>query len=121
MVQITHPTIIIRKKHFVNSRKVSGCIVIFVFKQFQKWMEICAPNTGSFFIVGVDFTSNHMTCSSPRRAVRSHSLVCSENSLLIVRIGPVLNKVIEIIFRSDCSDRTCIYSLVSLLSVKFNR
>ena len=32
------------------------------------------------------------TCSSPRWAVRSHSLVCSENSLLIVGIGPILNK-----------------------------
>ena len=32
------------------------------------------------------------TCSSPRRAVCSHSLVCSENSLLILGIGPILNK-----------------------------
>ena len=54
-----------------------------------------------------------LTCSSPRRAVLSHSLVCSENSLLIVGIGPILNKELELIFRSDRSDRsdrTCVYS-----------
>ena len=50
------------------------------------------------------------TCSGPRRAVRSHSVVCSENSLLIVVIGPILNKELEFIFRSDRSDRTCVYS-----------
>ena len=38
------------------------------------------------------------TCSSPRRAIRSHSLVCSENYLLIVGIGPILNKELELIF-----------------------
>ena len=54
-----------------------------------------------------------MTCSSPRRAVRSHSLVCCENSLLIVGIGPILNKELELIFRSDRSDRTCVYSQLS--------
>ena len=51
-----------------------------------------------------------MTCSSPRRAVRSHSLVCTKNSLLIVGIGPILNKELKLIFRSDRSDRTCVYS-----------
>ena len=30
-----------------------------------------------------------MTCSSPRRTVRSHSLVCSENPFSIVEIGPI--------------------------------
>ena len=50
------------------------------------------------------------TCSSPRRAVRSHSLVCSKKSILIVGIGPILNKELELIFRSDRSDRTCVYS-----------
>ena len=50
------------------------------------------------------------TCSSPRCPVRSHSLVCSENSLLIVGIGPILNKELELIFRSVRSDRTCVYS-----------
>ena len=38
------------------------------------------------------------TCSSPRRAVRSHYLVCSENYLLIVGIWPSLNKEFELIF-----------------------
>ena len=49
-------------------------------------------------------------CSRPRRAVRSHSLECSKNYLLIVGIGPILNKDIELIFLSDLSDRTCVYS-----------
>ena len=39
-----------------------------------------------------------MTCSSPRQAVCSHSLVCSEKYLLIVGIGPILNKELKIIF-----------------------
>ena len=39
-----------------------------------------------------------MTCSSPRRAVSSHSLVFSKNSLLIVGKGTILNKEIELIF-----------------------
>ena len=55
-------------------------------------------------------TKHTRTCSSPRRAVRSHSLVCSKNSLLIVGIGPILNKELEHIFRSDRSDRMCVYS-----------
>ena len=50
------------------------------------------------------------TCSSPIRALRFHSLVCSKNSLLIVGIRPILNKELELIFRSDRSDRTCVYS-----------
>ena len=33
-----------------------------------------------------------MTCSSPRRPLRSHSLVCSENHLFIVGIGPIRDK-----------------------------
>ena len=52
----------------------------------------------------------HGTCSSPRRAVCYHYLVISENYLLIVGIGPILNKELELIFRSDCSDCTCVYS-----------
>ena len=39
----------------------------------------------------------YLTCSSPRRAVHSHSLVCSKNSLLIVGIGTILNKELELI------------------------
>ena len=44
------------------------------------------------------------TCSSPRCPLRSHSLVCIENHLFIVGIGPILNKELELIFRSDRSD-----------------
>ena len=38
------------------------------------------------------------TCSSPRCPVHSHSLVCRVNSLLIVGIGKILNKELELIF-----------------------
>ena len=51
-----------------------------------------------------------MTYSSPRRDVRSHYLLCSQNYLLIVGIGPIPNKELELIFQSDCFDHTCVYS-----------
>ena len=51
-----------------------------------------------------------MTCSISRRAVRYHSLVCSEKSILIVGIGPIINKELKLIFRSDRPDRTFVYS-----------
>ena len=51
-----------------------------------------------------------MTCSSPRCPLCSHSQVCIENHLFIVGIGPILNKELELIFRSDRSDRTYVYS-----------
>ena len=47
-----------------------------------------------------------MTGSSPRCPLRSHSLVCIENHLFIVGIGPILNKELEFIYQSDRSDRT---------------
>ena len=52
----------------------------------------------------------HKTCSSPRCPLRSHSLVCIEKHLFIVGIRPILNKELKLIFRSDCSDRTYVYS-----------
>ena len=51
----------------------------------------------------------HMTCSSPRCTIRSHSLVCIKNHLFIVGIGTILNKELELIFRSDRSDHMCVY------------
>ena len=33
-----------------------------------------------------------------------------KNHLFIVGIVPILNKELEFIFRSDCSDRMCAYS-----------
>ena len=51
-----------------------------------------------------------LTCSIPRFPLRYHSLVCIENCLFIVGIGPIINKEIKLIFRSDRSDRTCVYS-----------
>ena len=38
------------------------------------------------------FNGTHMTWSSPRRPLCSHSMVCSENHLFIVRIGPIRDK-----------------------------
>ena len=70
---------------------------------------ICVLFTNIFYTKIV----HYQTCSSPGRAVRSHSLVCSKNCLLILGIGQILNKELELIFRSDCSDRTCVYSYVS--------
>ena len=60
----------------------------------------------------------YRTCSSPGRAVPSHSLVCIENSLLIIGIVSILNKELGLIFRSDRSDHTCVYSQVSGLQDK---
>ena len=49
---------------------------------------ICVLFTNIFYTKSV----HYQTCSSPGRAVRSHSLVCSENSLLIVGKGPIHDK-----------------------------
>ena len=46
------------------------------------------------------------TWSRPRCPLRSHYLVCTENHLFIVGIGPILNKELEFIFWYDRSDRT---------------
>ena len=48
--------------------------------------------------------------SIPRCHLKSNSLVCIENHLFIVGIGPILNKGLGFIYQSDCSYRTCIYS-----------
>ena len=83
---------------------------------FEKsWQDFPITNQTHSFSNGTDIyqllpSTPLTTCSSPSRAVRSHSLVCSENSLLIVGIGLILNKELELIFRSDRSDRTCVYS-----------
>ena len=53
---------------------------------------------------------NKKTCSSPRCPLRSHSLVRIKNHLFIVVLEPILNKKLGFIFRSDCSDCTCVYS-----------
>ena len=62
---------------------------------------------GGFVAILVLYFRN---CSSPRCALCSNSLVCIENHLFIVGIVPIINKELEFIFRSDCSDRTYIYS-----------
>ena len=60
---------------------------------------------------GVTLRISPKTCSSPRCPLHSHSLVCIENRLFIVGIGPILNKELEFIFQSDQSDRMCVYSI----------
>ena len=56
-----------------------------------------------------------LTGSSSRFHLRSHSLVYIKINLFTVRIGSILNKELEFIYQSDCSDRTCIYSEVSVV------
>ena len=51
-----------------------------------------------------------MTGSSPRVPLQSHSLVCIENYLFIVVMGPILSKDIEFIYQSDRSDSTYVYT-----------
>ena len=50
------------------------------------------------------------TCSSPICPLRSHSLVCIENHLFIVGIGPILKIELEFIYRSYRSHRTYVES-----------
>ena len=62
-----------------------------------------------------DGRARQRTGYSPRCHLRSHSLVCIKNHLFIVGIGPIFNKVLQFIYRFDCSNCTCIYSQVSVL------
>ena len=50
------------------------------------------------------------TGSSPRFRIQSHSLVCIKHYLFIVGIRPILNKELDFIYWSDCSDLMHIYS-----------
>ena len=50
------------------------------------------------------------TWSSPIFPLHSHYLVCIENHLLILGIGPILNEELELILQSDRYDCMCIYS-----------
>ena len=69
----------------------------------------------------VTYGEHHMirdqveTWYSPRYHLRYYSLVFIGNHLFIVGIGPILNRELEFIYRSDQSDRTCVYSKVSVL------
>ena len=51
----------------------------------------CCSHRGQCNICRV-FWSGLMTCLNPRCPLRSNSLVCTENHLFIVGIGPILNK-----------------------------
>ena len=52
------------------------------------------------------FTGSSSICH-----LRSHTLVCIENHLLVVGIGPILNKEMNSIYRYDCM---CFYTQVSV-------
>ena len=56
-----------------------------------------------------------MTWYSPRRPLRSHSLVCSKNHLFIVGIGLIRDKELQFILRPGRSDRTCVLCYVTVL------
>ena len=58
-----------------------------------------------------------MTGSSPRCPLRYHSLLCIENHLYIVGMRPILNKELEFIYRSNCSDHTSVYSYLSVYNL----
>ena len=62
--------------------------------QRQAWIS---PETWSLINTRINVRLRK-TCSSPRRDVLSHYLVCSKNYLLIVGIGPILNKELELMF-----------------------
>ena len=50
------------------------------------------------------------TGSRPRCPLQSLSLVCIENNLFIVGLGPILIKELKFIHRSDFYDHTYTYS-----------
>ena len=87
-----------------RSPKFIGCLDVFVHSNYT------VKTVKLLVVIG--------TLSSPRCPLRSHSLVCIENHLFIVGIGPILNKELEFTFRSDRSDRTCVNSEVSVLYEK---
>ena len=58
------------------------------------------------FLLGIGYG----TCSGPIFPLNSHYLVYINNHLFTVVIGPILNKNIKIVFRSDRSDFTCVYT-----------
>ena len=54
--------------------------------------------------------SQERTGSSTGCPLRYCSLVCVENNLFIVGIGPNISKELELIYQYNRSDRTYIYS-----------
>ena len=75
-----------------------------IFRDTERRLGLSLP------VITHDMADMFKTCSSRRCPLRSHSLVCIGNHLFIVGIVPILNKELEFIFRSDRSDRTCVYS-----------
>ena len=74
----------------------------------------------SLWYFGYFLGSLFMTWSSPRCHLRSYYLVCIEDHLFIVVIAPILNKKLEFIFRSDTSDRMCVYSWYKYYTKELN-
>ena len=75
-----------------------------------------APDSATGILVAIFFLCVNMrvmmmlTSSIPICHLRSHSLVCIKNRLFIVGIGPIPNKELGFIYRSDRSDITFVYS-----------
>ena len=71
-------------------------------------------------VLGWNKSSNNVVdLFQPKMSLRSHSLLCTKNNhLFIVGIVPILNKELELIFRSDRSDCTCVFTYVSVLHDK---
>ena len=94
----------------------SHSVLIFIYLLLWVLLLILGINVSNFFrfLVGYPLFSpsvvSFLDRASPRFPLRSHSLVCIENHLFIVGIGPILNEEIKFIYWSDRSDRTCIYS-----------
>ena len=51
----------------------------------------------------------------PKMSPKNNLPVCIKNHSFILVIGPILYKELECIYKSNCSDRTCVYSKVSVL------
>ena len=69
--------------------------VVYVVENFQCliFFNCQSPDKITVNLKRTAITKNPLiTCSSPRRAVRSHSLVCNKNSLLIIGIWPIRDK-----------------------------
>ena len=61
-------------------------------QKFTRYL-LTPKEVGSFILARLS-NGSHQTCSSPSRPLRSHYIVCSENYLFIVEIGPICDKEI---------------------------
>ena len=80
-----------------------GFIFIFRSRLVINW------RCGWWWVGCTDFPLYLMTVSIPIFHLQSHYLVCIKNHWFMVGIWPILNKEIEFIYRSYCSDCTYVY------------